>query len=163
MQGFSTGLAPVAAAALLLLPTSLREGARCPDDPARPETIERLLREADMEALYARVMDASITAQIRADASLATYEAALREFVATHASFARRKPELIHVYRETFSESEVEETIRFYQSPFGRRLMSTLPALLARPGAPGAQRVHEHLTELRRALDGRSAAPSTVA
>ena len=153
MRSFSTGLAPVAAAALMMLPSrpTPRDARSDAGDAARPETIERMLRAADMEALYARSIDESIAAQIRANAELAPYEAPLREFVATHASFDRLKPELVDVYQQTFSETDVEETIRFYESPFGRHLIARLPELMARTGEPGAQRVHAHLAELLRA------------
>jgi Uncharacterized protein conserved in bacteria (DUF2059) len=148
MPGFSIGLAPVAAAALMLLPSRARIPGPTGDDAARAETIERMVRAADLEVLYARSIEASIATQIGGNATLAPYAGPLRDFVAAHASFASRRLELIHAYRETFSEAEAEETIRFCQSSFGRRLMSMLPALMARTGEPGAEWVHAHLTEL---------------
>jgi hypothetical protein len=119
-----------------------------PADSAHPETIEQMLIVADMEHLYAQSMEASITAQMKANPQLAPYEDILRAFMLKYASYASMKPDFIRIYRATFSEADMQETIRFYQSPFGRRLMAKMPALMAQTGAMSAGRVQAHLPEL---------------
>lgn len=119
-----------------------------PADSAHPETIEQMLIVADMEHLYAQSMEASITAQMKANPQLAPYEDILRAFMLKYASYASMKPDFIRIYRATFSEADMQETIRFYQSSFGRRLMAKMPALMAQTGAMSAGRVQAHLPEL---------------
>jgi hypothetical protein len=91
-----------------------------PADSAHPETIEQLLVVADMEHMYAQSMESGIAAQLKANPQLAPYEDILRAFMGKYASYASMKPDFIKIYRATFSEADMQETIRFYQSPFGR-------------------------------------------
>lgn len=128
--------------------TSPSPPAIAPADSAHPETIEQLLVVADMEHMYAQSMEASITAQLKANPQLAPYEDILRAFMMKYASYASMKPDFIKIYRATFSEADMQETIRFYQSPFGRRLMAKLPALMAQSSEMSAQHVQAHLPEL---------------
>ncbi len=136
------------AAAQTAPPAPPAPAAIAPADSARPETIERLLVAADMEHMYAQSMEAGISAQLKANPQLARYEDILRAFMLKYASYASMKPDLIRMYRATFSEAEMQEIIVFYQSPFGRRLMARMPALMARSSEMSAQRVQAHLPEL---------------
>jgi hypothetical protein len=145
-----------------LLPTRLRAQATIArSDSARPETVERLLQVADVERLYKQSVDATLAAQLKASPQLAPYEDVLRSFMAKYADYASLKPEYVRIYRETFSEAELQETIRFYQSPFGKMLMGKMPALMARTSELTAQRMHAHLPELIAELQARANQSST--
>ena len=65
-----------------------------------------------------------------------------------HAPAARPASTVRGVHHLALIAKDVEETIRFYQSPFGRRLMARMPALMAQTSAMSAQRVQAHLPEL---------------
>lgn len=41
------------------------------------------------------------------------------------------KPEFVRLYRENFTQDEVEGLIRFYRSPLGQTLVAKMPAVLA--------------------------------
>ncbi len=124
-------------------------------DSATPATIDRLLQVSDAERGYQRGVDASIDAQLKANPALRPYADVMRSFAAKYSSYAQLKPDLVQIYRETFSEREVRELITFYQSDFGRRMMAKLPALTARSSELAARRMQAHLPELMRTLQQR--------
>lgn len=129
-------------------------------DSAQPSTVERLLVVADMERMYASSLESGIAAQLKANPALAAYEDLLRAFMAKYVSYADLKPELYRTYRESFSEVEMQELIRFYESDFGRRLMAKMPALMARSSQWSASRLKEHLPELMAQVQERMTAPA---
>ncbi|HET7456739.1 MAG TPA: DUF2059 domain-containing protein [Gemmatimonadaceae bacterium] len=132
------------------VPTPIAAG-----DSARPESIERLLQVANMERVYNQGIDAGIEAQLKGAPQLAPYSDVLRAFMMKYNSYAIVKPDLVRVYREAFSEADIQETIRFYQSPFGQRLMSRLPQIMSRSAQLSAARTQEHLPELMRMINER--------
>ncbi len=103
---------------------------------------------SDAERLYNQTVESSIAGQLRNNPGLAAAEPVLRRFMAKYAGYAELKADMVRVYRETFTEAEVQELIRFYQSDFGRRLMTKLPLVMARSNELSAQRLQAHLPEL---------------
>ena len=141
------------------LGSPLQAQALSPADSARPETIERLLVAADFERHYVQTMEAGMAAQLRANPALAPYADMLRAFNLRYASYEAVKPDLIRLYRETFSESEAEETIRFYESDFGRRFTTKMAALGVRSSEMAIERARVHLPELTAEITARAAVP----
>ena len=141
------------------LGSPLHAQAISPADPARPETIERLLVAADLERLYVQTMEAGTVTQLRANPALAPYADLLRAFARKYISYDAMKPDLIRLYREAFSESEAEEIIRFYQSDFGRRFTTKMAALGIRSSEMSTERIRVHLPELTAEITARATAP----
>ncbi|MFH0916572.1 MAG: DUF2059 domain-containing protein [bacterium] len=130
-----------------------------PADSARPEAIERLFVAADLERLYVQTIEAGTAAQFRANPALAPYADLLRAFTLRYISYDAMKPDLIRLYRETFSESEVEELIRFYQSDFGRWFTTRMAPLGVRSSEMATERIRVHLPELTAEIMARATAP----
>jgi uncharacterized protein len=116
--------------------------------PAQRKTVERFLAITNMEQLYAQSLEASIAGQLQANPPLKDYEDILRSFMDKYGSYRALKPDLVRLYAETFSEADMQEAIRFYQTDFGKRFLGKMPELMARGNQIGAQRVQEHLPEL---------------
>jgi hypothetical protein len=136
---------PVLAALIAsFLGSPLHAQATSSADSARPETIERLLVAADYERHYVQTMEAGIAAQLRANPALAPYADILRAHNLRYSSYEALKPDLIRLYRETFSESEAEEIIRFYQSDIGRRFTTRMAALGVRISEWAIERAREN-------------------
>lgn len=117
-------------------------------DSARPETIERLFVVSEAERTYGQALEMSLATQTRNNPALASSAGVLRAFMAKYASYAQVKPDMVRVYRETFTDAEVRELIQFYQSDFGRRFMAKLPLVMTRSNELMAQRLQAHLPEL---------------
>lgn len=121
-------------------------------DSARSESIERLFQFADLERAHARALEFSISAQIQANPTLAPYGDVLKSFTAKYASFAVIKPDLMRLYRQTFSEAEIQELITFYQSEFAQRLLPKSASLQLLSSQAAAERVRQNLPELTAAI-----------
>jgi hypothetical protein len=129
-----------------------------PADSARPETIERLLVAADAERQHTQAIENGVAARMRANPAMAAYADLIQAFLQRYASFEAVKPDLLQLYRQFFSESEVEELIRFHQSDFGRRFMPRLDALALRSGEMSAERIRAHASEVTAAILARATA-----
>jgi len=58
------------------------------------------------------------------------------------------------IYMAEFSESELNELTKFYQTPLGKKTIQKMPALMAKGAEIGQKRVQKHLPELQAALAG---------
>jgi hypothetical protein len=73
-------------------------------------------------------------------------------------SWAALKPDLAEVYAREFTEPELRELLRFYQSPIGKKASSKIPALMQMGMEIGQRHVQEHMPELQKILQDKAAA-----
>lgn len=130
-----------------------------PGDSALPATVERLFVVAEMEQLYNQSLETNMAAQIRAQPALVQFEDILRSFMQRHASWHLLKPDIARIYRETYTEADMQELIRFYETDFGQRLMASMPIVMARSTEVSMQRVQAALPELIEEVQARMASP----
>lgn len=136
VAGAQTALTPAAAPALAA------------GDSASVAAVERLLVASDAQRSYEQSLALSVAAQARNNPALAAQAGVLRAFMAKYVSYAAVRPDMIRVYRETFTAAEVEELTRFYASDLGKRLNAKLPLVMARSNELMSARVQAHLPEL---------------
>ena len=76
--------------------------------------------------------------------------------------WSQLKPQLVELYTRTFSQAELEELIRFYQSPLGAKVLQSMPMLTAESARLTQERVLQVAPEVNRLLNQMSAelAPS---
>lgn len=90
--------------------------------------------------------------QVQQNPTLAPYEAVMREFLGKYMSWDSLKADLIKIYAEEFTASELAELNKFYQSPVGKKTVQKMPALMTKGAQIGTQRVQEHMAELQAAV-----------
>lgn len=112
-------------------------------DTASVETVRRLFALTRVEAYHTQITQMALDRYAQVPA-LVPFAEATREFFEKHLSFAVIEAELIAVHREFYREAEVQEMIRFYESPIGQRLTVVTPLLTAR--------VHQVMVERMNAL-----------
>jgi hypothetical protein len=117
-------------------------------DSARPESVERLIALAYPEATHAQLVEQMIGAMSRGNPVLQQAGPAMRAFFAKHMSYAELRADQARVYRETYTEGEVQELARFYASDVGRRIVAKMPTMSARSQELAARRMQAHLPEL---------------
>jgi hypothetical protein len=117
-------------------------------DSARPESVERLIAVAYPEQTHRQVMEQTIRAMARGNPMFASAEPALREFFSKHMSYAALRADQARVFRETYTEAEVQDLARFYASDIGRRFLAKMPVVMARSQELAAQRMQTQLPEL---------------
>jgi hypothetical protein len=127
------------------------------NDSARVETIRKLLTVGRVEELHTQLL-AMITARYSQIPALAPYAETIREFLKTHGSFAAIEGDLIAVYREYYSETDLQELLRFQESPIGQKVTAVAPLISVRTNDLVTKRMEKLLPELMRQV-GRQPPP----
>jgi len=109
------------------------------ENASHRQSAERFLQLANADRLavpvYAQVqqMFAQRFAEAQATASkqalLERYQAQANAALDRAIGWEKLKPDLVLLYTEHFSESELEQLIEFYQSPLGKKMLGKLPEL----------------------------------
>ena len=90
--------------------------------------------------------------QVQQNPALAPHQAQMKAFLSKYMSWASLKDDMAKLYMAEFSESELNELTKFYQTPVGKKTIQKMPALMAKGAEIGQKRVQEHLPELQAAL-----------
>jgi hypothetical protein len=123
-------------------------------DSARPESIERLIAVAYPLQTHEQIMEQTLRTMVRGTPMLAGAEPALRAFLAKHMSYAALRADQARVYREAYTDAEVQDLTRFYASDLGRRFLAKMPAVMARSQELATQRMQAQLPELMGIIQG---------
>lgn len=128
---------------------------------------EQMLAILDTPNLLKQSIDQMVAIQVQQNPTMAPYEGALREFLGKYMSWDSLKPDLIQLYMDEFSEAELGEINKFYQTPAGKKMVGKLPTLMAKGAQLGARRMQEHMPELQATIEAQakkqSPAPPAVA
>lgn len=63
------------------------------------------------------------------------------------------RPQMLKLYTDTFSQQELEELIRFYESPVGSKVMQKMPMLSAESARVTQEQVLQAAPEVNRLLE----------
>ena len=151
-------------AALMLL--SLVPAVYGADETSHQKAAEQMLTLMDMPTLLKQSVDQMVKMQVQQNPTIAPYEAVMRDFLAKYMSWDSLKPDMVKLYTEEFSEAELSELNKFYQTPTGKKMLGKMPTLMSKGAQIGSQRVQEHMPELQAAIAaeaGKNAAPAASA
>jgi hypothetical protein len=56
--------------------------------------------------------------------------------------------EMVNLYAEAFSDSEMDELLAFYRSPLGQKALARMPELMRRGAEVGSRIAKQHTPEL---------------
>ena len=113
---------------------------------------EKMLTLMDMETVLRRSIDEMLKAQIAQNPGIAPFETVMRQFLMKHMSWESLKADTIQIYMSEFSEKELDELNRFYQTEVGKKMVEKMPTLMGKGAELGAKRVQEHMPELQAAI-----------
>ncbi|MEP6810086.1 MAG: DUF2059 domain-containing protein [Chthoniobacterales bacterium] len=133
--------------------------ARAADDKAGSshyKAAEETLNLMDTPNLLRQSIDQMVKLQVQQNPTIAPYESVMRDFLGKYMSWESLKPDLVKLYMDEFSEAELGDINRFYQTPAGKKMVEKLPALMSKGAQMGAQRVQEHMSELQAAIEAQS-------
>jgi hypothetical protein len=77
-------------------------------------------------------------------------------FFNRHMRYDSVKPDLLRIYANAFTASELREINAFYATPTGRKTIELLPALMAQGGQIGVNRVTANMGELEEMIQAES-------
>jgi len=111
-----------------------------------------LLVSMRMDRTMADSMEQMLQLQIQQNPAIAPYKEVMRRFLAKYMSWESLKGEFARIYAEEFTEQELRDLIAFYKTPTGVKSISKMPALMAKGGQLGMQRVQQNMGELNEML-----------
>ncbi|MGI9088895.1 MAG: DUF2059 domain-containing protein [Chthoniobacterales bacterium] len=149
---------PLLLALALLQPLAARA-----DETSHKKAAENLLALMGMDHLLSQSVDQMLQMQVQQNPQLAQFQPQMKAFLNKYMSWASLKDDMAKVYTEEFTEPELNDLTKFYQSPLGKKTVEKMPALMAKGAAMGQKRVQEHLPELQAAITAGAAAAASPA
>jgi uncharacterized protein len=113
---------------------------------------EKMLTLMDMETVLRRSIDDMLKQQVAQNPGIAPFEAVMREFLMKHMSWESLKADTIQIYMAEFTEKELDELNRFYQTEVGKKMIEKMPTLMGKGAELGAKRVQANMGELQSAI-----------
>jgi hypothetical protein len=123
------------------------------NDSAKVVTVKKLFALTRTKEFHTQTLDFMWERYAQVP-NLAPYAEVMRDFLAKHVNFEAIEGDLIALYREYYTETELQQLIRFYESPLGQRVADVTPALSFRMGQLTSERINRLLPELMRQLTG---------
>ena len=101
------------------------------------------------------LIDQMLEAQLKPRPELRVVEPEMRAFFTKYMGWQQLRPEMAAIYVREFSETELRDITRFYQTPTGQKMNTKLPQLMQAGMELGQRRVQEHLPELQQAMEAK--------
>jgi hypothetical protein len=125
-------------------------------DAASEKEAEKLLDMVGTQAVMEQSMSQMLDIQLQQNPALAPYKGVMMEFLNENMSYESLKPELIKMYSEEFTSSELREINAFYLTDVGKKSIEKMPKLMMQGGQLGATRVQENIGDLQAMIQAES-------
>ena len=101
---------------------------------------------------FDKLVDQMLETQLKQRPEAAAIAPEMRAFFSKYMSWNSLKSDMVDIYTRTFTEAELRDITKFYQTPTGRKMSSALPQLMQAGMEIGQKRVQDHLPELQEAI-----------
>ena len=125
-------------------------------DAASEKEAEKLLNMVGTQEVMEQSMSQMLDIQLQQNPALAPYKGVMMEFLNENMSYESLKPELIKMYSEEFTSSELREINAFYSTDVGKKSIEKMPTLMMQGGQLGATRVQENIGDLHAMIQAES-------
>ena len=125
-------------------------------DVASEKEAEKLLNMVGTQEVMEQSMSQMLDIQLQQNPALAPYKGVMMEFLNENMSYESLKPELIKMYSEEFTSSELREINAFYSTDVGKKSIEKMPTLMMQGGQLGATRVQENIGDLQAMIQAES-------
>ena len=129
------------------------------DEASHRKAVDSLFALMGMENVLAQSIDQMLAMQVEQNPAIAQFQPQMKAFLNKYMSWASLKDDMAKIYMAEFSESELNELSKFYQTPLGKKTIQKMPGLMAKGAEIGQKRVQEHMPELQAALSGEKKTP----
>lgn len=141
---------------VIVLITALGVSSMSLADAASEKEAEKLLDMVGTQAVMEQSMSQMLDIQLQQNPALAPYKGVMMEFLNENMSYESLKPELIKMYSEEFTSSELREINAFYSTNVGKKSIEKMPKLMMQGGQLGATRVQENIGDLQAMIQAES-------
>ena len=121
------------------------------------EEAEKLLNTLGMETALEMSMSQMLDIQLQQNPSLTPFKDVMMSFFQKHMSYQSLKPDMLRIYAETFTGTELKEINDFYSTDVGKKTIEKMPQLMAQGAKIGAARVQENIGELQQMIQAEAA------
>jgi hypothetical protein len=125
-------------------------------DEASEKEAEKLLDMVGTQAVMEQSMSQMLDIQLQQNPALAPYKGVMMEFLNKNMSYESLKPDLVKMYSEEFTSSELREINAFYSTNVGKKSIEKMPKLMMQGGQLGATRVQENINDLQAMIQAES-------
>jgi hypothetical protein len=125
-------------------------------DAASEKEAEKLLDMVGTQAVMEQSMSQMLDIQLQQNPALAPYKGVMMEFLNKNMSYESLKPDLVKMYSEEFTSSELREINAFYSTNVGKKSIEKMPKLMMQGGQLGATRVQENIGDLQAMIQAES-------
>ena len=133
---------------ILLVVLFVSYGQSFADNNSKKEA-EILLSTMGMDTALEQTISQMLDIQLQQNPTLAPFKQVMLRFFNKHMSYESLKPEMVAIYSEAFTSTELKEINAFYKTPTGSKTIEKIPELMAKGGQIGAQRVQDNIQELQ--------------
>lgn len=126
-------------------------------DQAAEKEAEKLLNTMGMQSAFEETIAQMLNLELHQNPALAPYKSVMMTFFEKHMSYDSLKSELVAMYAEAFTASELEQINGFYATEAGKKTIEKMPVLMVQGGQIGATRIQENIGELQRMIQAESA------
>lgn len=133
---------------ILLVVLFVSYGQSVADNNSKKEA-EILLSTIGMDTVLEQTISQMLDIQLQQNPALAPFKQVLLRFFNKHMSYESLKPEMVAIYSEAFTSTELKEINAFYKTPAGSKTIEKMPELMAKGGQIGAKRVQDNIQELQ--------------
>ncbi|PID39350.1 MAG: hypothetical protein CSA65_07600 [Proteobacteria bacterium] len=115
-------------------------------------TVNRLFKAMELPQVMNRAINQQLQVFSRSNPAIRRFQGVLRRFLRKYLSWKSLRDQVAQIYLAAFSQQEMQELIRFYQTPVGKKSVRLMPKLAAQGAAIGLRRVQQNLPELQRMI-----------
>lgn len=141
---------------VIVLITALGVSSMSLADAASEKEAEKLLDMVGTQAVMEQSMSQMLDIQLQQNPALAPYKGVMMEFLNKNMSYESLKPDLVKMYSEEFTSSELREINAFYSTDVGKKSIEKMPTLMMQGGQLGATRVQENIGDLQAMIQAES-------
>ena len=124
----------------------------CAEPDSHRQAVARLFELTHMQRLIEESVDGVLALQVAQNPALAAHKEALRVFLEKYIGWQGLKDDLVAMYLQAFTETELDEMNAFYSSPTGQKVLQRLPELVQQRNRLAMQRLQEHIGELQQEI-----------
>jgi uncharacterized protein len=117
------------------------------------EAADTLLKTMEFSKQMDAAVDQMVALQVKTNPKLEPFKDVMRSFLKKHMSYETLKGDLLKLYADNFTESELKDLTAFYKTPLGKKMLEKQPVLMKAASELGARKVQENAAELRMLIE----------
>ena len=119
------------------------------DQASHRKAAENLIASININQTMTDTVDSMVALEIEKSPQLAPFKDIMRGFFLKYMTGDVLTKFLTGIYMEEFSEKELSELTKFYQTPTGQKAIKKLPSLTEKGARWGQKQVSDNIEELR--------------